>query len=323
MHPETETVLERRRLRSSLSRWRAIGIAAAVLAFGALALGSEKLGNLAQPRQIARVAIEGTITDDRDQLAMLKKLKEAKHVEGVIVFVNSPGGTTTGGEGLFEALRAIAKEKPVVAQFGTIAASAGYIVGLGADHIVSRGNTITGSIGVLAQWPEFTDLLDKVGVKFNEVKSGVLKAAPSPFAPMTDGARKVMEDTINDGFRWFLSLVEERRGLKAADIPGLLDGRIFSGREALTHRLIDEIGGEGEAKAWLEEKRGVAKGLEIVDWKPEPAGGAWGLLGGARSANGGILGSGAGSLVQFFTGGRGLDTLGLDGLVSVWHPSEN
>ncbi len=112
----------------------------------------------------------------------------------------------------------------MVAQFGTVAASAGYIVGLGTDHIVTRGNTITGSVGVLAQWPEVSELLTKLGVKFNEVKSGDLKAAPNPFEPATAGARQVMQDTIDDGFRWFLSLVEERRGITASSVDGLGPG---------------------------------------------------------------------------------------------------
>lgn len=322
MHQETETVLERRRLRRSLTRWRALAVAGGALAFGAFVLGTEHLGDLAASKQIARISIEGAITEDREQLALIKRLKEADHVKGVIVFVNSPGGTTTGGEALYEGLRDLAAKKPVVAQFGTVAASAGYIVGLGADHIVARGNTITGSIGVLAQWPEFTDLLGKLGVKVNEVKSGPLKAAPSAFTPMTDDARKVMEDTINDGFRWFLSLVEQRRSLSVTGVPGLTEGRIFSGREALGHRLVDEIGGEETAKAWLEEKRDVEKDLKVVDWKPVPPGG-WGLSSSMAAVGGNIVNAGAAQVVKWVSQDAGLGRLGLDGLVSVWHPSEN
>ena len=107
-------------------------------------------------RQIARVTIEGLITEDRDLLRLLKQIGESKQVAGVILFVNSPGGTTAGGEALFEALRELAKTKPVVAQFGTVATSAAYIAGLATDHIVARGNTITGSVGVIFQWAEFS-----------------------------------------------------------------------------------------------------------------------------------------------------------------------
>lgn len=322
MSLETETVLDRRQLRRRLSYWRGLGIAGLALALGAFAFGGDQLSNLVQGKHIARVAIEGTILDDRQQLEMLKKIGETENVAGVLVFVNSPGGTTAGGEALYEKLRQIAKTKPVVAQFGTIAASAGYIVGLGTDYIVARGNTITGSVGVIAQWPEVSQLLDKIGVKMNEVKSGELKASPSPFAPADEPSLKVMKDMIDEGFVWFKSLVETRRGLKVADVPGLEKGRVFSGRDALTHKLVDEIGGEDEARRWLEDKRGVAKELKVIDWKPAVES-AWGLSSSIGSLGRGILGEGAGKLAEMVARNPALGTLALDGMISVWQPSEN
>lgn len=320
---ETETVLDRRRLRRSVTLWRALGVGGVALALGALAFGNSKFNSYTGENQIARVAIEGTITENRDQLKMLKEIENSDHVKGVLLFVNSPGGTTTGGEALFEALRDVAKKKPVVAQFGTIAASAGYIVGLASDHIVARGNTVTGSVGVIIQWPEFKDLLDKVGVKVNEVKSGVLKAAPSPFAPMDDSSRKVVEAMISDGFKWFLSLVEDRRGVKAAEIPGLIEGRIFSGREALDAKLIDQIGGERDAVAWLETAKNVGKDLKVVDWKPEKAGAFdYNFLGHADNQPENLIGAVARRVAQAIARETGQSPLGLDGLLSVWHPSD-
>jgi protease-4 len=285
MSLETEAVIDRRRLRRRLAVWRSAAVVALAVVFGLMVFGRENLSSLAASRQIARVAIEGAITDDRYVLALFKKAKEAKHVEAVLVFVNSPGGTTTGGE-------------------------------------VARGNTITGSVGVLAQWPELTGLLDKVGVKMNEVKSGELKAAPSPFSPATEEARRVMQETIDDGFRWFVSLVEERRGIAAADVPGLLDGRIYSGRQALEKRLVDAIGGEREAVRWLEEKRGVPKDLDIVNWKPERET-SWGLSGALSRLLLGGLAESAGRLGNLLRDNPAIERLGLDGLVSVWQPSEN
>lgn len=299
--------------------WRSVAIAALALVAGAWALGSDQMVALTAQKQIARIAIEGTILENREQLALLKELKESKSVEGVIVFVNSPGGTTTGGEALYEGLRALAKEKPVVAQFGTVAASAGYIVGLGTDYIVARGNTITGSIGVIAQWPEFSDLMAKVGVKMNEVKSGELKAQPSGFAPADPAALKIMQEMIDDGFKWFISLVEARRGVKAGDLPGLEKGRIYSGRAAMDVKLVDEIGGEAEAQRWLEDKRGVTKDLKIVDWKPSTAGG-WGLGSSMASWPERLVDAGWSRTMQLMNGGRADSNLTLDGLVSVWHP---
>lgn len=316
---ETETVLDRRRLRRHVSFWRALAIVGLAIALGVLLLGQERLSELAGRRQIARIAVEGTITENRDQLKMLKKLAETDQVEAVLVFVNSPGGTTTGGEALYEGLREIAKKKPVVAQFGTVAASAGYITGLGADYIVARGNSITGSIGVIVQWPEVTELLDKLGVKVNEVKSGDLKASPSPFEPLDEAGRKVTEAMVDDGFRWFLSLVETRRGIKASDVPGLERGRIFSGREALATNLVDQIGGEAEAVRWLVDKRKVTPDLKVVDWKPEVAT-TWGTPLGLGQVALSLIGEGGARFAKFVTQDG---VLGLDGLVSVWHPSEN
>lgn len=318
---ETETVLDRRRLRRQVSFWRLLAVVVLAFLVGALTFGGERFAEIAGRPQIARVAIEGTITEDRDQLKLLKRLAEASHVQAVIISVNSPGGTTTGGEALFSALRELAKTKPVVAQFGTVAASAGYIVGLGTDYIVARGNTITGSVGVIVQWPEVSELLDKLGVKVNEVKSGPLKAEPSPFKPLDEKGRQVTQQMIADGYSWFLSLVESRRGIRAADVPGLEDGRIYSGRQALALKLIDEIGGEPEAVRWLEEKRNIPRNLKVVDWKPIPESG-WGFGYGTGSLVAHLFGTAAGDLVQMLGQSRSFRSLGLDGLVSVWHPGE-
>ncbi len=320
MTAEIDTVLDRRRLRRRLSVWRALAVAGIVAALFAFFAGGDQLSDAFGGKQIARVAIEGTIFESRDQLELLKKIGDADNVKGVLVFVNSPGGTTTGGEALFGALRDLSKKKPVVAQFGTVAASAGYIVGLGADYIVSRANTITGSVGVLIQWPEVSQMLDKLGVKVNEIKSGTLKAVPSPFAPLDAQGEEVTKSMIEEGFHWFLSLVETRRHIKPDQIPGLVQGRVFTGREALGLKLVDAIGGEDEAVDWLQRTRNVDKDAKVVDWKPQTPG-SWGLFSSLGSFARGLFGQSA--LGQMLARDPGLSTLGLDGLVSVWHPSEN
>ena len=318
---ETETVLDRRRLRRSLTLWRGAGIVGLALALGTMAFGGDKFAKLTGQKQIARFALEGTITENRDQLKMLKEIAESDQVSGVIMFVNSPGGTTTGGEALYEGLRDLAKKKPVVAQFGTVAASAAYIAGLATDHIVARGNSITGSVGVLMQWPDLSQALDKVGVKVNEVKSGVLKATPSVFEPVDAGGRKVVEDMIADGFKWFLGLVETRRGIKPSDVPGLVEGRIFSGREALEKKLIDEIGGEEEAVKWLKDVKKVDKDAKVVDWKPDSSS-SRGYFSMASQVAGRLFGAQAGEWVDLLMRNQVFPTGALDGLQSVWHPPE-
>ena len=268
MTAEIDTVLDRRRLRRRLTVWRTLAVAAVVAALFAFGVSGDNLSSFGT-KQIARISIQGTITEDREQLELLKRIADSDNAAALLVFVNSPGGTTTGGEALFDALREVSKKKPVVAQFGTVAASAGYIVGLGADHIVTRANTITGSVGVLIQWPEVSQVLDKLGVKFNEIKSGDLKAVPSPFEPLSEEGQKVTQVMIDEGFRWFLGLVEQRRGIKADQIPGLTRGRVFTGREAVQLKLADSIGGEDEAVEWLRTDRKIDKTLKVVDWKPQ------------------------------------------------------
>ena len=318
---EIESVLDRRRLKRSTTLWRGLAIAAGALALGTLTISGSSEWGLAPQKQVARVTIEGMITEDRAQLRMFKRLEEAKHVSGVILVVNSPGGTTTGGEALYEALRRLAEKKPIVAKFGTVAASAAYIAGLGTDHIVARGNTITGSVGVIMQWPEVSELLGKLGVKMNEIKSGPLKASPSPFQPIDEASRKVTEQMIMESQKWFLDLVRSRRGVATAEIPGLEEGRVFSGREAVKYKLADQLGGEPEAVRWLEEERKVEKGLRIVDWRPARSS-DWPLSPFSEAASGGIVEAvrGATKMVLEETG---LSSIRLDGLVSVWHPGKN
>lgn len=318
MTQETEGILDRRRLRRKLGLWRGLAIVAGVLGLGALALVGSGAKNLVKKDQIARISIEGMITEDRKQLQLLKRVADAKHVKGVILFVNSPGGTTTGGEAVFKGLRNIAKKKPIVAQFGTVAASAAYIAGLGTDHIVARGNSITGSVGVVMQWPEFTGLLDKMGVKMNTVKSGTLKAEPSPFKPLDEENREILNEMISESQRWFLGLVKDRRKIDTAAIPGLQKGRVYSGREAKRYKLVDEIGGEAEARNYLEKKAKVPANLKIIDWKPK------------KKLGWPFDNTTANYLLRTVAGWFGVETIinvaqsaTLDGMVSVWHPSKN
>jgi protease IV len=319
---ETETVLDRRRLRRRLSLWRGLAVLAGLLALGLIVFSSAEGVGLTDRRQIARVSVEGLITEDRDKLKLLKQLAESKQVAAVILYINSPGGTTTGGEALFEAIRELAKAKPVVAQMGTLATSAAYIAGLAADHMVAHGNTVTGSVGVIFQWAEVSQLLDKLGVKMNEIKSGPLKANPSPFQPMDEAGKSVAEEIVAESKRWFVGLVAARRGIDTAKVAGLEQGRVFSGREAFALKLVDQIGGEPEAVKYLEEQRSIPKGLKVVDWKPKRES-SWGVLGLSVEALGRLIGErAAGEIAGLVVGDGTLGRLRLDGLVSVWQGSE-
>jgi protease IV len=318
---ETEAVLDRRRLRRRLTLWRVLAVTAAALALGLVLFSSAERIGLVEQRQIARITIEGLITDDRDLLRLIKKVGDSKQVSAVVLAVNSPGGTTVGGEALFEALRELAKKKPLVAQFGTVSTSAAYIVGLATDWIVARGNTITGSVGVIFQWPELSGLLEKLGVKVNEIKSGPLKANPSPFQPLDEPGRQAAEKMVAESQRWFLNLVRTRRMIDTSKVDGLEEGRVFSGREALSHKMIDQIGGEPEVVKYLEDQRRVPKGLKIVDWKVSRDG-DWSLVRLSTRALARLTGISAfDQLAQVISEDR-LASLRLDGLLSVWHGTE-
>jgi protease-4 len=207
----------------------------------------------------------------------------------------------------------------VVAVCGTLATSAAYIVALATDRIVVYGNTITGSVGVIFQWADVTELLHTIGVKVEEVKSGPLKAVPSPFEPADEKARALSEEMVQEAKVWFVDLVAKRRAIDPQSIPGMTDGRIYSGRQAVKLKLVDEIGDEKAAVAWLHKERKVPSGLKIVDWKPETE--SAGLFGWLFQSLAGAIGISAERITGLV--GQISTTLKLDGLVSVWHPASS
>ncbi len=308
-----DDLIDRRRLRRKLTFWRvlAIGIAALVIIAAGLWTMDADFGGTTVDH-IAKVRIDGTITEDDELLERLDAVRRSASVKGVILSIDSPGGTTAGGEAIFDAVRKLAAEKPVVAQVGTLAASAGYMIASAADHIVARQSSIVGSIGVLIQFPDLTGLMDKVGIKLEEVKSSPLKAEPSPFNVTTEEERAMIRRLILDSYDWFVGIVDERRPLTRAEVTALADGSIFTGRQALANKLIDELGGEDTAIAWLHGK-GVDARLKVVEWEPRRSSGAFLFSSIARTLG---LPEQAGALFQEV----GADRLFLDGLVSVWHP---
>lgn len=265
---------------------------------------------------IAKVRIEGTITEDEELLKRLERITESDRVKGVVLSINSPGGTTAGGESIYLAVRKMAETKPVVAQVGTLAASAGYMIASAADHIVARQSSIVGSIGVLVQFPDVTGLMDKIGVKVEGVKSSPLKAEPSPFTPTTEEERAMLRALVMDSYDWFVGIVDERRPLSRTEVLAVADGSIFTGRQGLEKKLVDALGGEDEAVEWLAGK-GVDADLEVVEWKAVREGGLWGTLSLARLAGAALgLDRHGAELARRI----GADSIFLDGLLSLWQP---
>jgi protease-4 len=318
MPVSADDIIDRRRLRRKLTFWRIVAIAVAAIAVAGVAYLSlsDDLGGAGSPH-IAKVRIEGTITEDEELLERLKKVQESAAVKGVIISIDSPGGTTVGGEAIFNAVRELASAKPTAAQVGTLAASAGYMIASATDQIVARQSSIVGSIGVLVQFPNFTGALDKLGITVEDVKSSPLKAEPSPFNPTTDAEKAMLRSLIMDSYDWFVSLVDERRPLDRAQVLALADGSIFTGRQALTNKLVDSLGGEEKAKEWLVSK-GVDKELKIIEWKKRQSTAELFLSSSAGRRFAALLGLPAidDNLLEKF----GLDRIFLDGLLSVWQP---
>ncbi|MCX5520589.1 signal peptide peptidase SppA [Kaistia defluvii] len=321
MSIDADQILDRRRLRRKLTTWRVVAFVAAALAIvggGLLAAGPDALGGRSRPH-IARLTISGFISENRAELDLIDKIGKSDAVQGVIVSINSGGGATAGGEALYDAIRKLSDKKPTVAAIRTVGASAAYMTAIAADHVVAYRTSITGSIGVLFQSPEVSEAMAKLGIKLTEVKSSPLKAAPSPFAPPTPEALAVIDSMIRDTYNWFVDIVAERRNLDRPKALQLADGRVFSGHQALEAGLIDEIGGEETAIAWLTTKKGVDARLRVVDWEPESSGSPFSFSSAAfvwlaRQA-------GFSPDLLYASGVAGLlpSRLQLDGLLSVWH----
>lgn len=268
---DADVIVDRRRLRRKLAFWRVVGFAAiAAVAIGAILYFADVGDVVSRHRaHIARISVSGMITDSREQQKLIDKVADSDAVKAVIVSINSPGGTTSGGEALYEALRELAAEKPTVAHIRTLGASAGYMAALASDHIVARRSSLTGSIGVIIQYGEASKLLDTIGIKMDEVKSAPLKAAPSFYKPASPEARAVLEDVVRDSYDWFVGMVSDRRRMALDEARRLADGRIYTGAQALKNGLVDAVGGEKTAINWLETEKQVEKDLPIRDWKPK------------------------------------------------------
>jgi protease-4 len=317
---EADQIVDRRRMRRRLAFWRVVAflaIAAVIIIAVGFTTGRDSLTQLAVP-QIARISIDGFVAENRAQTDLIDRLAKTDAVKAVIVSIDSTGGSTAGGEALYESLRKLAQAKPTVATVGTFGASAAYMAAIATDHIVVRRSSITGSIGVLFQYPEVSKLLDTLGIKVEEIKSAPLKAEPSPFKPASDEAKAVIDGVIHDTYDWFVDIVAERRGLDHDEALRLSDGRIYSGRQAVEDKLADEIGGEEQAIAWLAKEKGVNGKLPVKDWKPAGGGGIFSLSDAALlwiSEKTGLspLLFRAGIIERFLPA-----SLKLDGLVSVW-----
>ncbi|MDG2187314.1 MAG: signal peptide peptidase SppA [Hyphomicrobiales bacterium] len=297
--------------RRKLFIWRTISVISLLAITYLLFNNSEN--TLTKKPHIAKYNITGLLVDADEILEDLEKLEFDENVRAIIISIESPGGTTVSAEEIYLKLRSISSTKPTTAIMRNMATSGAYLISLGTDQIFARENTITGSIGVIFQWARIDEGLAKIGIRMNEIKSGKLKAEPDLFGEIDEKTQKVTQEIIDDTFRWFIRIVKERRNLEQNQVKIVSDGRIFTGRQAHGIELIDQIGGEREAKFWLIENKDIDPDLIILDYEI-PNNISFIELSVAKIMDYFNIRTSYSDRLQ-----KNLSLIGLDGLVSIWH----
>ncbi len=269
---DSEAILERRRLRRRASFWRVTAFVILLVAIfigASVAWNKGELAGVAGGGQVADIKVDGFIATRPDAVKLIDRAADAATVKAILLHIDSGGGAASGGEALYRAVRRASEKKPVVAVIDGLGASAAYMTAIAADHVVARETAITGSIGVIFQYGHFEELLQKIGAKYEEVKSAPLKGEPSIFREPDPAAAAMLKSVVDDTYDWFVGLVAERRNLSDTQARRLADGSIYTGRQALRLKLIDEVGGDPEARAWLAAKKDVSEDLPLREWKPD------------------------------------------------------
>jgi protease IV len=320
---DADFIVDRRRMRRKLTFWRVVAVFVVILAVvgAGLAFTGNRSAITGGPGGgIARVTIEGLIRASRPRTEALKRLAES-NAKAVIVHVNSPGGTVAGSEELYDSLMKVKAKKPMVVVVDGLAASGGYIAAMASDRIVAQQSAIVGSIGVIFQYPNVTELLKTIGVQVETIKSSPLKAAPSGYEPTSPEARAAVESIVRDSFDWFKGLVRDRRHLDDASLLKVSDGRVFTGRQAVELKLIDGLGDEQAAIDWLAKEKNIDPKTPIRDYPLAPRFGDLPFL---HVAALGLLDAvglnGLAERFREFGAVQAVERLNLDGLLALWHP---
>lgn len=212
---------------------------------------------------IAVVRLDGFILDTSALDKRLKKLDENDHIKGVILEINSPGGLIAPTQAVYN--RIMKMKKPVYAVMEFIAASGGYYISVAADRVYALESTTTGSIGVIMQYSNIKELLDKIGIKKVVFKSGQMKDVPSTTRDLSESEREYVQEIVDEFYDQFIRDVLKRRSISENELRRLADGRIFSGRKALEHKLIDRIGTREEAVIDMKDEIGL-QDLQIKEF---------------------------------------------------------
>jgi len=304
---ETDLLIDRRRLKRHLVFWRALAVLALVVA---ALVGIRGHGLIGAGAYVARLPVDGIITDDPKLVAAVRKLADDQSVKALIVAINSPGGSVGGGEALHDAIAGVAAKKPVVAVMGGLAASAAYMIAVPAARIYAYQGTLTGDIGVFLQAADISGLLGKLGIGTEVIKSGPMKDEPNFTAPLPPPARDMLQGIVMNLYDQFVAMVATGRHMDPAKVRQLADGRPYTGQQALQLGLIDAIGDEYDARQWLASTKGVPEDLPVHDVSTESFA--------ARELDGSLQ-----WLVDGFWKSIVSQWLSIDGAWAVWQRSGN
>ncbi len=323
MSLDADAIVDRRRLRRKLTFWRVGALLIAVFAVvgaGVMLIPSGRL--LPSGDTIARIRIQGLIRDNQDRVEALDRLGKSR-TRAVIVHIDSPGGTTAGSEQLYDSLRQLQAKKPMVVVVDGLAASGAYIAALSCEHIVAQDTSLVGSIGVLFQYPNFTEVLKTIGIKVEEIKSSPLKAAPNGFEPTSPEARAAIEAIVLDSYAWFKGLVKDRRQMDDAQLAQVADGRVFTGRQGVGLKLVDELGNERTALAWLQKAKKVPANTPVRDYPLQPRFSEFSFLHLAALTFEAAGLSTTAQRIEAWGAVQAVERLNLDGLLALWHPASS
>lgn len=320
MSLDVDQAIDRRRMRRKVTFWRVIGVIAVMLAVAGLWAASGGANYIQKSSaHVARVTVGGLIRNDRQRLELLEEIGKSG-AKAVIIVIDSPGGTVTGSEALFNGIRRLAEKKPVIAVVEGAAASGAYIAAIATDRIFAPRSAIVGSIGVIFQYPNFHELLKNVGVNVESIKSSPLKASPNGLEPTPPEARAAVQSLVADSYGWFKNLVKERRDLDDALLAKVSDGRVFTAAQALPLRLVDEIGDEKAARDWLAKNKNVPTSLKARDWKVGTAGSEFRWLAAAANVAERLGFADVAAAISNNSLLRAAAQSQLDGLLALWHP---
>jgi protease-4 len=297
MSLDADLIVDRRRMRRKLTFWRVVTVLIAIVAVVGAGLAFSNRGAITggPGGSIARINIEGVIRGSRPRVEALDRLAKS-NAKAVIVHINSPGGTVAGSEELYDSLIKLKAKKPMVVVVDGLAASGGYIAAMASDRILAQQSAIVGSIGVIFQYPNVTELLKTIGVQVETIKS----------SPLND---------------WFRTLVRDRRHLEPDLLQKVADGRVFTGRQAVELKLIDALGDEEAAVDWLAKEKGVDAKTPVRDYPLSPRFSDLPFL---HVAALGLLDAvglnGFAERFREFGAIQAVERLNLDGLLALWHP---